>query len=358
MKRLLKYLAFTIAGLAVLLITVSTYFVVRAHGREPLEVVPGTVHTVLSRESCTECHAPIAAEWRESFHFRSVAGPFWERIRRKGFAGLFEKLRVPCMNCHAPATVLDLPAGAYPQERSDAPELGVDCVSCHVSKGRIVGGAEHRAAGSTPHETVGDERFRDPVLASTAICAKCHNEPLEHARTVEVWQRTELARQGLTCLHCHMPFVEAPVVAGGAARVRRSHRFPGDKDIEMLRTALNAAIDVATPGKAVVSIVNDRVGHSFPAAGTNSLIVRVTVRNETGTVVEEVERDFGTREWIPGYLDFWPFVRVTKIPAGEERAIAVRVPSGHGTISAEFRYRDWFAITDSDLVFARIVETY
>ncbi len=312
------------------------------------------MHPSLSRESCIDCHAPIAAEWRESFHFLSVTGPLWTRIRAKRFDVLFDLLRVPCMNCHAPANVLDLPEGAYPDERSDQPQLGVDCVACHVSRGGILGTGRRTA----PHDVAGDERFRDPAVASTRLCARCHDEPSDHARTVTQWRRTELARRGVTCLDCHMPPVEAPSVTGGPARPRRSHRFFGDKEVEMLRRALNATIRITPEREAVVTIVNDRVGHSLPASGTNWLLVRVTVRDGMGRVLEETERGFGTREWLPGYLDFWPFVHVSKIPYGETRDVVVDLPRGRGTVLAEFRYRDWFAVKDRDLVLDTIVTAY
>lgn len=52
------------------------YFAVRASLKEELVARPGTAHPTLSRQSCIDCHAPIAAEWVQSFHFRSVSGPY------------------------------------------------------------------------------------------------------------------------------------------------------------------------------------------------------------------------------------------------------------------------------------------
>ena len=355
MRAVLKSLAIVLAAVVALLLSGAVYFTVRALARERPEVRPGTEHSSLSRESCSDCHAPIAAEWRESFHFRSVTGPFWERVRAKGYAGLFTTLRVPCMNCHAPANVLDLAAGAYPVERSEAVERGVDCVSCHVSERGIVGPGRFLEA---PHEVIGDERFRDPALASVTLCARCHDEPAEHARTVAAWQRTPFAGNGVTCLHCHMPEVESPLVTGGPARRRRSHAFLADKNLEMLRSALNASISLTGDHKAVVRIINDRIGHALPASGMNSLIVKVTLRGEDGRPVEVVERAFGSKEWIPGYLDFRPFLNVTKIPYGEARDVVVDLPSGHGEVTAEFSYRDWWTLTDRDTLIGEIARAY
>lgn len=339
---------------AVLLAIPGCFFTV-ARGRPRPEARPATVHASLGRDACIDCHSPIAEEWRRSFHHRSLSGPFWARIREKGYAALFEALRVPCVNCHAPADVLDGPDGASPVERTDAVELGVDCVSCHVSAAGIAGPGRFTEA---PHEVLADPRFQDPALASTALCARCHDEPAESGRVVAEWSSTEFANRGVTCVHCHMPEVEAPLVKNGPPRRRRSHEFIGDKRVDLLSKALNAALTFPGDRSAVLRITNDRVGHSLPAAGMNFLLVTVRVLDGAGRIVEEEERSFGTSEWIPGYLDFWPFHRVSKIPPGESREISVRLPSLHGTVSAEFRYRDWFTLKDRDVVFATMEERF
>lgn len=351
MRTRLRRLAVLPACALGLVMVVGAYFTARALARERPVVTPGTVHASLSRQSCVECHAPIAAEWRESFHARTVTGPFWDRLRATGYADVFRMLRVPCMNCHAPANVLDLVQGP-PVERSDDAGSGIDCVSCHVSRAGITGPGHVVAA---PHEVIRDERFRDPAATSVTICARCHDEDCE--KTVTAWRPTRFAREGVTCLHCHMPDVDAPSVANGPVRRRRSHRFAADKDDSMLRSALNAAIVFDGNRAAAVRIINNRVGHAFPGSGMNELIVKVTARGQGGTTAG-AERAFGTREWIPGYLDFWPFRRVTTIPPGEHRQVVVRLPSDHGEVSAEFRYRDWWALTGQDKLIRTLVARY
>lgn len=306
--------------------------------------------TPWTRESCIECHAPIAEEWRGSFHFRSVTGPWWGRIRRKNADDVFDLLRVPCMGCHAPADALGAPAGAPPAERRSDRELGVDCVSCHVTERGIVGPGRFVAA---PHPVIPDDRFRDPALTSEALCAACHEEPGGLAPVVSDWRASRFASEGITCLDCHMSEVEAPIVSGGPPRRRRSHAFPGDKDLAMLQRAVNASLTISPDRRAVLRLVNDRVGHALPAAGTNSLRVEIRVADADRRTVRVVEQSFGTIEMIPGYLDFWPFRVVTKIPAGETREVAAPLPPGPGTVTAEVRYRDWFAVTDRD----RVVES-
>ena len=75
-------------------------------------------------------------------------------------------------------------------------------------------------------------------------------------------------------------------------------------------------------------------------------------------MIGEKERSFGTLELIPGYLDFWPFLKVTRIPHGESREINVNLPPAHGSIYVELRYRDWFMVKDKDIVFATLTQPY
>lgn len=339
--------------LAVLVIGTVGYFAVGVAVRDHPESRAATAHPALSRQSCIDCHAPIAAEWRESFHFRSLSGPFWARVRTRGAERVFAALRVPCVNCHAPANVLDLADNRHPVERVDAVQLGVDCVSCHLSEQGIVGPG--RSTGA-PHEVIVDARFQDAGLTSVEICGRCHAEA--QANVVAEWQQTSFARRGIACPDCHMPEVEAAVVSGGPVKARRSHRFRGDKDPDMLRQALDTDISVRDDGSATVRITNSGAGHSVPAAGTNWLFVNVKVRDAEGILIEEQEREFGTREWIPGYLDFWPFHKVSRIPHGESREIDLDLPAQHGSILVELRYRDWFMLQDQDIVFATFAQAY
>ncbi|MDH4259875.1 MAG: cytochrome c family protein [Gammaproteobacteria bacterium] len=354
MKTPVKIIAWVLTVPMAVVLGVSLYFGVHMLVRQQPEVRSGTVHSSLSRESCDGCHAPIASEWRESYHFRSLTGPFWARIRAKGYERLFASLRIACVNCHAPANVLDLARGAYPVQRSDGVARGVDCVSCHVSKRGIHGPGR---STTTAHEVIADQRFRDPMVASVAVCGTCHEEA-KHANTVSAWRQTDFAENGVSCLHCHMPEIRVPSVVDGPARTRRSHRFLGDKNEEMLKKALNASVVTTTDGKAMVRLVNDRVGHSFPAAGMNSLVVNVTVHDQEGRVVQVVHREFGTKERLPEYLDFWPFLRVSKIPYGASREITIRLPPGPGFVTADFLYRDWVTITDRDTLIERITKRY
>ncbi len=353
----LKHGLLILGGGLSLPLLIAGYFAGVRTSKAPVEVRPATVHASLTRHSCIECHAPIAAEWVQSFHFRTVTGPFWQGIRTKGWAKVFDNLRISCMNCHAPANVLDLAEGANPVERIEAVELGIDCVSCHVSEQGIKGPGRFVEVKDT-HEVIPDDRFSNSRAIATTICARCHESDGDCGRTVSEWKRSEFAEKGVACSDCHMPEVEAPLVVDGPPKLRRSHTFVADKDADMLRKALNASLSFPDGKTAVVRIVNDRVGHALPASGQNYLLLNVKIHNQAGQLLEDVERGFGLRELIPGYLDFWPFLEDSRIPDGESRHIRVELPSDHGVVSVEFRYRDFFSVKNRDLVFSTMAEAY
>jgi hypothetical protein len=327
-------------------------FAVEVLSREPFRTVLSTRHASLGRRECLACHAPIANEWRESYHFKSLTGPYWQDVRELGYLAVFDTLRKQCVNCHAPANVLDLaatalvgsdrplgvectpnllrePSGVVPAARADEAELGVDCTSCHVDQRGVVGSGRRPV---TEHATFADPRFRDPALASDALCGTCHRS------TVEAWKRTRFPAAGVSCLDCHMPDVEAASAAGGPMRSRRSHRFPADKDDTLLARAVNATLDVTPDRRARFRLTNDRVGHYLPSGG-NWLWVRLEARDTSGGLLAERRTAFGREEAL--LLDFWPFNRDARIPSGARREILLPLPQGHGTLRAAVVYHDW-----------------
>lgn len=286
-------------------------------------------------------------------HYRSLTGPYFRDVRQLGYMRLFNATRKACVNCHAPANVLDLaesvpaargeeplgvectpnllrePRGTIPAARADDVELGVDCTSCHVSKRGVVG-AGHRSTAA--HETLPDQRFATPALTADTVCRTCHRA------TVEVWKSTSFASAGVTCLDCHMPETSAPSVAAGPARSRRSHRFPADKDAAMLEKAVNATLKVTAGREALFRITNDRVGHDLPSGG-NWLSVQLKAYDASGRVLKEHHEGFGRDEAM--LLDFWPFNRDTRIRPGEQREILFSLPEGSRNVEAVVRYHDW-----------------
>lgn len=108
LRNLLRLLGIVAAALVGLAILGSGLLAIEVSSRKPLKTVPSTIHVSLARQACIDCHAPIAEEWRQSFHYRSLTGPYWKDVREMGYLRVFEATRKACINCHAPANVLDL----------------------------------------------------------------------------------------------------------------------------------------------------------------------------------------------------------------------------------------------------------
>lgn len=353
MRRLLRFLGIVAAILIGLVILGGGLLAFEVLSRKPLKSIASTTHASITRQACIDCHAPIADEWRRSFHYRSLTGPYWRDVRELGYLKVFEAARKACVNCHAPANVLDLaetvpavasaeplgvectpnllrePRGTIPAARTDDVELGVDCTSCHVSKHGIVGAGRHPTAA---HDTVADPRFQAPALTADTLCRTCHRA------TVEAWKRTKFATAGVTCLNCHMPETSAASVTGAPERPRRSHGFFGDKDPAMLEKAVNASLAITADRKARFRITNDRVGHYLPSGG-NWLSVEFKAYDASGRMLKERLEGFGKDEAL--LLDFWPFNIDKRIASGEQREILFPLPEGRGTVEAVVRYHDW-----------------
>lgn len=345
-----------LAWIFALALAAGLFAVLVVGSRVPLEAVVSTTHPTLSRQACLECHAPIAAEWRQSYHFQSLTGRSWKDVRELGYMKLFDPARKKCVHCHAPANVLDLagsrsagageeplgvectpsllrePVGVIPAARADDAELGVDCTACHVSERGISGAGRHPTA---EHETIADPRFESAARTAETLCRSCHQA------TVAAWRKTALAAAGTTCLDCHMPATSAPSVVGGPARARRSHTFVADKDPAMLTKAVNAVLAVTADRRARLRIVNDRVGHYLPSGG-NWLFVDFTAHDAAGRELKTERVGIGRDEAL--LLDFWPFARDRRIAFGEQRDLFFGLPEGHGTVEATVRYHDWMRV--------------
>jgi hypothetical protein len=103
MRKLLKIAGGVALAVLGFLLLGGGLFAVTVLSRQPLRAVPSTRHASLGRAACIECHAPIADEWRQSYHFKSLTGPYWQDVRQLGYLGIFDKVRKQCVNCHAPA---------------------------------------------------------------------------------------------------------------------------------------------------------------------------------------------------------------------------------------------------------------
>jgi hypothetical protein len=209
--------------------------------------------TVDPREAdCARCHEAIAREHDRSLHAQAYTNPI--------FAAAYAEETLPsCVHCHAP--------------RGDLAR-GVDCESCHVRDGFVIG-AYRRERSPHPGPI-------DPSMNESEFCAGCHQfdfpddvdlglspsgVPMQD--TFGEWTRSESADRA-HCQDCHMRDREGRVAHGVSVR----------RDPSVIMSALR--FDARREdGAIVVTIAARNVGHAVPTGDLfRTLIVRATAGDQ------------------------------------------------------------------------------
>ena len=236
-------------------------------------------------DACVRCHAEEATEWRGSRHHESDTNLAYQKafaIEPSAF----------CRGCHAPEAD---PAKAPPRAVS---ELGVGCVTCHVTEeGSVLAAPSLHGDRRAPHAV-----RRSPDFAATGGCASCHEFRVPGARSSrdpEMMQTTlrEHARspaRAEPCASCHMP--------GRAGRP--SHAFAETRDPEWLRRSLEASAE-RDGDHLRVTLTQTTPGHAFPTGDLfRRLQVAVEARDAQGRVVRREARELARHfELVPGRLE-------------------------------------------------------
>jgi len=231
--------------------------------------------------TCTQCHAEIAAEWRGSFHAQSQRDPAYQR------AFALEPLPF-CQGCHAPETSTHAPVPEL------AADLGVGCVTCHVTGEHVLAALGGRSAAVAPHAVT-----RSAEFSNTGACVTCHEFAFPDAAvrgSRELMQATatehaQSAARGAPCSSCHMPSV------GTGSSRHRSHAFPGGHDAAFVKQGLTVRAERTADRSVRLRLTSTGAGHAFP---TGDLFRRLEVSAEaTGSDYQVVSsaRRYLTRHW-------------------------------------------------------------
>ena len=126
-----------------------------------------------TNESCRACHKEAYDSWKQSRHaIAGIEDNFRvECLSPKGGRQQF------CLNCHAPRnpghgvlpTALPENLDTVFTKRPDWLTAGVDCITCHVRDGKILG-----TSSSAEAERAHPMRVA-PELGRAEFCAGCHN---------------------------------------------------------------------------------------------------------------------------------------------------------------------------------------
>ncbi len=237
--------------------------------------------------TCTGCHQEIAAEWRASFHARAERDDAYQRA--------FAREPLPfCRGCHAPE------ANAREPVPELAADLGVGCVTCHVTSEHVLAAAHASSAlaaanvADAPHALT-----RSPEFGEAGACATCHEFAFPDAALrgePELMQATasehrQSQARGVPCATCHMPNV------GEGATQHRSHAFPGGHDADFVKSALRVRAERCAAERVCLVLETERVGHAFP---TGDLFRRLEVSAEAVGADYQVvgsARRYLTRHW-------------------------------------------------------------
>lgn len=240
---------------------------------------------------CGACHEEIYAEWQASMHAKAMSDFL--------FLYLPAENREECIRCHAPVPLRDVDFDV-PVARLDRREDAVSCLTCHQMGDQI----------AAPHEGV--EGPCNPVYDAAQtdarkMCFGCHDQ---HG-TGKEWLNGPYGphapeprqRDMTTCLDCHMPVVERPVVKGGPVRKGRRHTWPGGHVLEHLQKAAELDVEVEKLPEGGhrfrVWVTNVGAGHNIPTdARHRSFDTYVKLWDANGKLILDP-----TAEVAPGEID-------------------------------------------------------
>lgn len=248
---------------------------------------PRTGGRAAANAGCVGCHEPVAREWADSLHRVSASDePYVKAFER-------EPLRF-CSKCHVPEAMPGKPASAW------AEEVGVGCVTCHVTQaGAVLAAPGEGKAG--PHAVTRSEAFAGP-----GACAACHTFGFPDAALRDrptAMQATNEEHAGswasaYACADCHMPWVED---ANGG---HRSHTFAASRDPAMLARAVGVAARRVSATEVEVTLTPGAAGHAFPTGDLfRRLELRVSLEGAVGrseTLTARLGRTFASRPQSTG----------------------------------------------------------
>lgn len=293
---------------------------------------------LMGASRCSDCHAQIVAEWKQSMHavadtellYARVVGEF-----RKDYG--FEASNW-CAGCHSP---LRLGRGELNEKVALVAQPNVDCIVCHsIRKAQEpIGNNRYDLAFTIPSRyglakagrlsdkllllqpAVHRSMWNGSFMRSAEFCGVCHRQTLPDSLsdghgglviqdTYQEWakSRYNTADQATrrTCQDCHMPVASG--LAADLGNQRPSHLFlGGSMDIARILGAhtayaeskrfLEKAATIAVTYSGgergslglSVKVTNSGAGHNLPTGVTDlrDLWLEVSVTNEANEVVYE-----------------------------------------------------------------------
>jgi hypothetical protein len=247
------------------------------------------------QHECTECHREVTREWASTLHALAWEDEHYQKDIKK------VRRKKSCYGCHIPEPLHGF-AGFIPNPdpRDDLRVHGIDCAACHEGEdGQMLGpwGIETEAHASEMNESF-------TAAGANRLCIACHATNIGPVIGVaKDFNETQVAKDGGSCIGCHMAPVERAHALDGetgeAAPVRkgRSHELQTPRDPAFLRQAIGIEAMVRD-GLTVVSITN-RTGHRVPGLSQRTLELRIKLQDESGKTRAEVRHTIDKRRYLP-----------------------------------------------------------
>jgi len=297
-----------------------------------------------------------------------------------------------CIRCHAPVTQIN----GDVELREGLTNEGVTCDICHsISQlsdhagnwPNVYEPGEVKRSARREVEPKGHEIAYSEIFENGKICSGCHGDMLDIPGTRSCgnlticdtdfeWQGTTFAREGKSCVACHM----TAVVEKSFFRAKKSvtqHDFPGAYSPAKLQAAATLSLDIKVfEGEVIarVEVLNDGVAHLLPTGPPARLVfLKVRALDQNGREIwsnfdsnQAVEDPFGIFHIVfadqNGKVPSMPWlaariVKDTRLRPGETRRLIYKFPGEDVVqVTAKLYYRlapppllDKFEITDETL---------
>lgn len=274
----------------------------------------------LSSKDCGVCHQTHYNEWKFSTHANAWTDQQFQAELKK------ETSPFMCINCHVPLQnqqefiIKGLVDGDIyqpvkepnPHFDKELQQEGINCASCHVRNGAILG-----PTGTTkaPHKTI-----KDTLHLSEKLCIKCHNAVAvitqDLACTFETgdeWKNGPYFGKK-DCKTCHMEPVTQEIVEGYGKRLSHSHFFPGSgiPKLDTLQTKILNGFEyypseikkkylITDSIFYQIKIKNENAGHKVPTGDPERFfMISFILKNEKGEILSEKKERIGEQwQWHP-----------------------------------------------------------
>jgi len=310
------------------------------HWQQPIQaILPTTsnelINTAFVPEACAACHPKKFIDWKNSKHAEAMSVGVMVQLQMLSSQALAKHYLNDkgCMHCHAPTKIqqqslinsfntVDKNAS-----KTSIHQQGVICIACHVRDEHWFGPGilplkksqtddKLSTQNSLIHNSQSHRAFQD-----SQFCANCHQFDIDGPslegkliqNTYNEWQKSDFAKQGVSCQNCHMP--------------NKQHLFKGIHDKNMVLSGLTITskfIKNSDQIEAYLTIKNTNVGHHFPTYVTPRVILRGYQADAHGNILKNSLLEYEIMRAVS--LDLSSEYFDSRLAAGQEHRFDYKLP--------------------------------